>query len=508
MRANLSLLLLIAVGELTVDAQESPSQTSVEKVAPFVDVLTRGVIHIDLRRADVESLMDLAIPIVPQAFFYETSFRADFEQTQAALQAVGIEEVFVVLSLAELPRQLWFAIAPCPDDLDSKKLASQLPADLPERLGASQSLTVECLDTGDSGRVLFIGIEDTLTRLKHGQVTHRPELAAAFAAIGDAPLRAVCIPTDDDRRVAEELFPTLPDTWGGGPSSVLSRGLQWAALAADLQPEPAIRLVIQSADGGAADALRSQCAKVLTLLGQKEANLPEAVDDRLVLNLNQRDGGLKGLQVFTQFVIDETTRKQLKEIGLVMARWHDLRRSFPAQANYDDQGQPLLSWRVHVLPFFDSKARRLYRDFKLDEPWDSDHNRPLVNKMPEVYAMLGSKATHEGRTRYVRPVGETTTCPGSQAITCADIADGTGNTVLVVEVDDEHAVIWTKPDDLDFDLDNPGKGLGGNIPGTAWAVFCDAHPHVLRNLLTDPDRVNQLKGIFTRNGGENVHPID
>ena len=84
----------------------------------------------------------------------------------------------------------------------------------------------------------------------------------------------------------------------------------------------------------------------------------------------------------------------------------------------------------------------------------------------------------------------------------------TGNTVLVVEVDDEHAVIWTKPDDLNFDLDNPGKDLGGSIPGTARAVFCDAHPHVLRNLLTDPNRVNQLKGIFTRNGGENVHPVD
>ncbi len=167
-----------------VDAQESPSQTPVEKVAPFVDVLTRGVIHIDLRRAEVGSLMDLAIPIVPQAFFYEASFRAEFKQMQAALQAIGIEEVFVVLSLAELPQQLWFAIAPCPDDLDSKKLASQLPADLPERLGATQSLTVECLDTGDSDHVLFIGIEDTLTRLKHGQVTHRPELEAAFAAIG------------------------------------------------------------------------------------------------------------------------------------------------------------------------------------------------------------------------------------------------------------------------------------------------------------------------------------
>jgi len=512
MRASLPLLLLAATGGLTVEAQESAGQSPAEKVAPFIDDLTRGVIHIDLKRADVEPLMDLAVPIVPQAAFYEAPFRIEFEQLWTALQAAGIEEIFVVLSLAELPQQLWFVVAPCPGDLDSKKLAPQLPAGLPVRLDAKQRLTIECLANGDSGRVLFIGIEDTLNRLKRNQPKLRPELAAAFESIGDAPLRVVCIPTDDDRRVAEELFPTLPDALGGGPSTVLSRGLQWAAVAVDLKPEPRIRLIVQSTDAPAAEALRRHCMKSLASYGQDERLVPEAVEDRLALALDKPGGGLKALQGLTsllvRLVIEKTTREQMKKLALAMVNWHDTHKSFPAQAKCDDQGRPLLSWRVHILPFLGSEARRLYYQFKLDEPWDSEHNRRLIKKMPDVYTMLGSKAAREGRTCYARPVGKNTTCPANRAIDYSDIADGSSNTVMIVEVDDEHAVLWTKPKDLDFDIDNPAKGLGGHIPGTARAVFCDAQTHVLRHLLTDPDRADQLRAIFTRNGGELVQTID
>lgn len=512
MRASLPLLLFVAASGLTVEAQESPSQTAVEKVAPFIDDLTRGVIHIDLKRADVEPLMDLAVPIVPQAAFYETPFRAEFQRLRMALRAAGIDEIFVVVSFAELPQQPWFVVAPCPDDLDSKELAPELPADLPERLGAKQRLTIECLANGDSGRVLFIGIDDILNRLTGDKPKPRPELAAAFEAAGDAPLRVVCIPTNDDRRVVEELFPVLPDALGGGPSTVLSRGLQWVAVAVDLKPEPRIRLVVESADAPAAEVLRRYSIKSLASYGQGELLVPQTVENRLVLALDNPGGGLKALQgltlPLTRVVINRTTREQLKDIALAMANWHDTYRSFPAQAKCDDQGRPLLSWRVNILPFLGRDALRLYHKFKLDEPWDSEHNRPLVNRMPDVYRMFGSKVAHEGRTCYVRPVAENTTCPASRAIAYSDIIDGTSNTVMIVEVDDDHAVFWTKPEDLDFDLDNPAKGLGGYIDGAARAVFCDGQTHVLRNLLTDPDRADQLRAIFTRNGCESIRTID
>jgi hypothetical protein len=96
-------------------------------------------------------------------------------------------------------------------------------------------------------------------------------------------------------------------------------------------------------------------------------------------------------------------------------------------------------------------------------------------------------------------VGEATSCPGRQPVAFRDITDGTGNTVMIVEVDDEQAVVWTKPQDWAFDPAHPAKHLGGHVPGTTWSVFCDGAPHMLEELLAGPQ---QLKSVFTRNGGE------
>ena len=40
-----------------------------------------------------------------------------------------------------------------------------------------------------------------------------------------------------------------------------------------------------------------------------------------------------------------------------------------------------------------------------------------------------------------------------------DISDGTSNTILLLEVPASRAVIWTKPDDLAFDPEQPSQGL-------------------------------------------------
>ena len=49
----------------------------------------------------------------------------------------------------------------------------------------------------------------------------------------------------------------------------------------------------------------------------------------------------------------------------------------------DKDGKPLLSWRVLILPYVEQED--LYKQFHLDEPWDSEHNKKLIEKMPAVY---------------------------------------------------------------------------------------------------------------------------
>ena len=76
----------------------------------------------------------------------------------------------------------------------------------------------------------------------------------------------------------------------------------------------------------------------------------------------------------------------------------------------------------------------------------------------------------------------------------------TDKTVLVVEAGDESAVIWTKPDDFEWQEKDPAKGLSQHEKSFL-AVFCDGHIQTVSRM-ADP---KILKAIFTRNGGENVN---
>ncbi|MGA2258548.1 MAG: hypothetical protein ABSG53_28115, partial [Thermoguttaceae bacterium] len=144
---------------------------------------------------------------------------------------------------------------------------------------------------------------------------------------------------------------------------------------------------------------------------------------------------------------------------------------------------------------------QLYRQFHLDEPWDSPHNRPLVEKMPDIFRSPASKAG-AGKTNYVVPVGNgalwssVTDRPSIQQIT-----DGTSNTIMIVEVDDAHAVIWTKPDDLEFDPKAPKRNIG-SLQGNGFHVaFADGSTRLIDANIDDA----LLAALFTRAGGE---PID
>ena len=80
----------------------------------------------------------------------------------------------------------------------------------------------------------------------------------------------------------------------------------------------------------------------------------------------------------------------MKQIALAMHNFHDTHRSFPAAFKVDEEKKPLLSWRVELLPFLEQGE--LYKQFKHDEPWDSEHNKKLIAKMPQVFAVPGSEA--------------------------------------------------------------------------------------------------------------------
>src|SRR5215207_10182341 len=76
-------------------------------------------------------------------------------------------------------------------------------------------------------------------------------------------------------------------------------------------------------------------------------------------------------------------QNNLKQIGLAFHNFHDQTGAFPADIKGKD-GKALLSWRVAILSYVEQDP--LYKQFKLDEPWDSANNKPLAAKLPKLYA--------------------------------------------------------------------------------------------------------------------------
>jgi hypothetical protein len=160
----------------------------------------------------------------------------------------------------------------------------------------------------------------------------------------------------------------------------------------------------------------------------------------------------------------------MRQIGLALLNHHDIYKSFPARAIVDKQGKPLLSWRVQILPYIEENE--LYKQFRLDEPWDSEHNKKLLAKMPTVYR--NPNLPDDTKTNYLVPVGEDTIFSGEEGARLRDIRDGTSKTIMVVEVDADRAVPWTKPDDYEVEAKDPLAGLGHFRAGDIFlAAFAD-----------------------------------
>ncbi|MFO0965936.1 MAG: DUF1559 domain-containing protein [Gemmataceae bacterium] len=208
------------------------------------------------------------------------------------------------------------------------------------------------------------------------------------------------------------------------------------------------------------------------------------------------------IQLGVQRVREAAARTQesnnLKMIGLGLHAHHDVYRALPLPGNPDPAtGKPLLSWRVHILPYIEHAD--LYRQFNLKEPWDSPQNLPLAAKMPDIYRPIGKPAP-ANHTTYQLFVGPSTPfpvwppkgpMPGLRGPTLMSFMDGTSNTFLVAE--SSNPVLWTKPEDIDYDPARP-PALGWSIPdrfhvlladGSTRTVRRDLRPDVLR-LLIDP----------------------
>lgn len=284
-------------------------------------------------------------------------------------------------------------------------------------------------------------------------------------------------------------------------SQILDDGLQFGKDVAMMQAMQGVE-----GEGAVPDATRNYLQRlgneISAMLTPKQSGQELAIQLDSIAGTYASSGVLVGLLLPAVQASREAARRMsssnnLKQILLAFHNYHDTYRNFPAAIQRDPQGQPLLSWRVAILPFIEQAE--LYNEFHLDEPWDSEHNLKLLDRMPNIYADPSLKLP-PGMTIYQVPTGDGLLFEPSAVVKFAQVTDGTSNTIAAFEANAEVAVPWTKPADAKIDPANPLAVMAKHRPGGFNAAFADGSVRFISSQI-DPQ---MLWALLTRAGGEVV----
>ncbi len=146
---------------------------------------------------------------------------------------------------------------------------------------------------------------------------------------------------------------------------------------------------------------------------------------------------------------EREARRRLFRIAVALHTYFDKNGFLPPSHHVSKKGKTTFSWRVLLLPHLGEAE--LFKKFKLDEPWDGDHNAKVLkdNPMPEVFALPGVAKAGATDTHFRVFFGKEAGWDVDGRLKFADFLDGTSNTLALVTA--ATAVPWTKPDELEFD---------------------------------------------------------
>jgi len=472
-----------------------------QSLAPFLDDEATAVIRLDLTKLDVpKTASRLLGPLVDEA---QTAAKIQTIQAwSSSIRKAGATELYLIVGMNNFPSPPSVVI-PLKAGADAKQISQALCGG-----GAEKPIYAwpTCAVVHDA---VFAGTAEAIERIRPNdpKAPLRPGLAEALNANTRGELRFAFAPTADQRRILEEMLPTLPKEFGGGPINVLTRGMTWGVIGIELEPKSALHVSIQASDPAAAVNLKKLVAGALELAGHYLSRDPGVAKvlgeveikldgDRLTTDLDA-DRFAAILSSPLAMARAAATKSQcinnIKQIMLAMANYHSNANSFPPAYKADTAGKPLLSWRVLILPYIEQND--LYKEFHLDEAWDSPHNKALIARMPAVYRCpsLSAENARQFKTTYLTPRGKSTMFPGATGLKIKDITDGTSNTIAVVDAGDDRAVVWTAPDDWVVEgtikpetvLNHHAEGsTTGLADGSARFLKTTIKPMVLHQLLT------------------------
>jgi hypothetical protein len=535
---------LIALGLLLL-VSHAAAAADHAAIAPYLTDDVDGVGCLDLTRIDLPKIVDelLRVGIIPEAAQAEARRDAATLQAEASgLRQLGVRRAYVLFRVNDVVEgtMTWVVeverggnAAETARLLNKHRQAFMSPAGTPASMLRDFLLPREFSAINET--IVAAGTERQLAGVKElaGQSrrTPREDAMAALAGLGDADAGLAIIGDADSRRVVREMLPPLPAPLAAIDGKLLADDLRWAGVAVKFPPKFELAITADATTPEVAQTLEQAVSNSMALakglllkeivqgpsthrerakglLPLLSLVAPRVEGTRLTITFGDDADEVAFMRDFLPALTQSmrtaayhTSRMhRFKQVGLGLANYDSARKQYPAAASRDADGRPLLSWRVQILPYMEHVD--LWKQFKLDEPWDSEHNRKLIDRMPDMYADpdpdVRAAIGDRGRTTCLAPIAAGTVFGGRDGIKYSDMKDGGSNTVMALEVVPERAVVWTKPDDWEIDVANPLNGVKRNDRDGFVAAWGDGHASIITN---DVD-AKQFLGDLTYAGGE------
>ncbi|MEM7559054.1 MAG: DUF1559 domain-containing protein [Planctomycetota bacterium] len=184
----------------------------------------------------------------------------------------------------------------------------------------------------------------------------------------------------------------------------------------------------------------------------------------------------------------------LEQLSLAMMNYEADYGCFPPAYTVDAKGNRLHSWRTLLLPYL--WEDELYQVIDFSKPWGHPVNSKLSDLQLDVFECPAA-GLEPGSTTYTVVDDPAGIFNGSTSTKVAQIADGPGNTLLVVEVDNAHAIPWMSPTDIDMKtyLNNSFKS---EHEGGANCALADGSVHLMPSWMKE----EEMEAMATKSAGD------
>ena len=538
------------------------NRAPLEPIAPMISETTLAVAHLNLRAIDFDRIQTLILDGVEQ---YITLQRFDKEsvaevmtesarliaakrpQIEAAfndfLKETGLRDVYFISYYDVIEDMPGFFVIP------TAGMTAAQRDNLWEKIDGTafdDAYRINGFYVIAAGGFRMFKADPWPEYLARIKPVKNPMLDEAFAGTDKALFSAaVVVPKNVMRILGDAGMPMVAMPQVGSLLYLLNDHTKWASAVLDLD-KPNMRVAVQMSSKDSAVEARevlidlidmSVAMMTMQMMMEEEMEdfvplvgafmrglfrtlLPTVDGDQLVYETSGDKGmsaavGVGGVAVALLLPAVQAAREaarrmqctnQLKQIALAMHMYHDVTRSFPPAYTVDKDGKPLHSWRVLLLPYIEQTA--LYRQIRLDEPWDSAYNSQFHDLMISAYQCPSNPFVAPGANCcYTVIVGEHTAFPGAKGVSMAQIPDGTSNTLMVAER--LEPVCWMDPTcevTLEEILEQGGinngwEGLGSRHTGGINAAFCDGSVQFISNTID----LEVLKNLILRDDGKYIN---